>query len=232
MLTSDTAQLIQRRTSNKKALITDLWGFGVNTGWLWVKASKRLLKNLRMALMSSAEAAISAPPLNTTPAANSIAIDEAFVVRLRGGDNDAWDEFVESYSPKLFAYLRYKLPTREDAEDVLNETFGAAVRAIHSFDGRASLLTWLAAIARNKIANYYKALPEPAEPDRWLRTCLRPSCTSAWSFERHWMLFRRTFGKYCCCGIGRGSTSARSRLRLRKPFSQPSSRNRRATNPR
>ena len=174
MLTSDTAQLIQRRTSNRKALITDLWGFGVNTGWLWVKAGKRLLNNLRMALMPSAEAAISAPPLDTTPAENSIAIDEAFVVRLRGGDNDAWDEFVESYSPKLFAYLRYKLPTREDAEDVLNETFGAAVRAIHSFDGRASLLTWLAAIARNKVANYYKALPEPAEPEEMAQNMPAP----------------------------------------------------------
>ncbi len=96
---------------------------------------------------------------------NGTATDPTLLKRLRAGDNDAWDEFVEAYGPKLFAYLRYKLPTREDAEDVLNETFGAAVRAIQGFDDRASLLTWLSAIARNKIANYYKALPEPTEPE-------------------------------------------------------------------
>jgi RNA polymerase sigma-70 factor, ECF subfamily len=110
-------------------------------------------------------------------------IDAGLVQRLRAGNNDAWDEFVDVYSPKLFAYLRYKLPTSEDAEDVLNETFGAAVRAIQNFDGRASLLTWLAAIARNKIANYYKAMPEPSEPEEMAENMPAPTVSFSLEFR-------------------------------------------------
>ena len=110
-------------------------------------------------------------------------VDAALVERLRAGDNGAWDEFVDTYSPKLFALLRYKLPTAQDAEDVLNETFGAAVRAIQKFDGRASLMTWLAAIARNKIANYYQAMPQPHEPEEMAENMPAPVLSFSLEFR-------------------------------------------------
>ena len=163
MLTSDTVRLGQRRslTNSINHFVTCIRAF---IAFIALKS-----------FMLSAKAIASEPTPEALPVESSHSvIDTAFVARLRAGDNDAWDEFVETYSPKLFAYLRYKLPTREDAEDVLNETFGAAVRAIQGFDGRASLLTWLAAIARNKIANYYKAAPEPAEPEEMAQNIPAP----------------------------------------------------------
>jgi RNA polymerase sigma-70 factor, ECF subfamily len=60
------------------------------------------------------------------------------------------------WSPRLFAYLRYSLPTREDAEDVLSETMVASVEAIKNFDGKSQLSTWLYAIARRKVADYWR----------------------------------------------------------------------------
>jgi RNA polymerase sigma-70 factor (ECF subfamily) len=67
-----------------------------------------------------------------------------------------WAEFVTAWSPRLFAYLRYSLPTREDAEDVLSETMVASVEAIKNFDGKSQLSTWLYAIARRKVADYWR----------------------------------------------------------------------------
>jgi RNA polymerase sigma-70 factor (ECF subfamily) len=78
------------------------------------------------------------------------------VDRLRNGDQDAWDELVTDLSPRLFNHLRHSLPTEQDAEDALNETFLAAVRSIQSYDGGSSLTTWLFAIARFKIADFFR----------------------------------------------------------------------------
>jgi RNA polymerase sigma factor (sigma-70 family) len=75
---------------------------------------------------------------------------------LRGNDPDAWAELVNDWSPKLFGYLRRHVPTKEDAQDLLSETFAAAVRAIHGFDGNASLSTWLYALAHNKVVDFWR----------------------------------------------------------------------------
>ena len=83
-------------------------------------------------------------------------LDLALVQALRAGDNAAWAAFVENWSPRLYAYLRYSLPTGEDAEDVLSETMIAAVQAIKNFDGLSQLSTWLYAIARRKVADYWR----------------------------------------------------------------------------
>lgn len=76
---------------------------------------------------------------------------------LRNGDQEAWRTCVEQWSPKLLRYLRYSLPTEQDAQDLLSETWVAVVRSIRSFDGRSSLATWLYAIAHHKLVDFYKA---------------------------------------------------------------------------
>ena len=75
---------------------------------------------------------------------------------LRYGDSAAWDTFVADWSPRLFSYLRYSLPTREDAEDALSETLVATVEAIKHFDGKSQVSTWLYSIARRKVADFWR----------------------------------------------------------------------------
>lgn len=55
----------------------------------------------------------------------------------------------ERARPALTSFVRRLLPTAEDAEDVVQETFLKAFQARESFDGRASLKTWLYTIALN-----------------------------------------------------------------------------------
>jgi RNA polymerase sigma-70 factor (ECF subfamily) len=71
------------------------------------------------------------------------------VARAAGGDEEAFRTVVHRHSRRLYE-LAYRI-TRERAraEDVVQETFMKAYRALHRFDGRASLASWLHRIAVN-----------------------------------------------------------------------------------
>ena len=69
---------------------------------------------------------------------------------LRGGDRVEFARLVETYSPLIYRLGLKMLGTPQDAEDMLQETFIKAYRHLDSFDGRASLSTWLYRIATNE----------------------------------------------------------------------------------
>jgi RNA polymerase sigma-70 factor, ECF subfamily len=89
--------------------------------------------------------------------------------RLRRGDNDAWEELVAESQSRLYNYLVYNLPSPDDARDLLSEIYLAALRSISSLDHSSGLMRWLYAIARHKIADYWRQsqpvseLPETVE---------------------------------------------------------------------
>lgn len=80
------------------------------------------------------------------------------------------EEFAAVYDEHFVYLLHFILPrvagNRERAEDILQETFLAVLKN-PSFQGRSQIKTWLTAIARNKIIDYYRR--EIREPD-WLET--------------------------------------------------------------
>ena len=69
------------------------------------------------------------------------------VQRCKEGSESAFAELVRRHRPRLFT-LAYRLTgDRETAEDVVQETFVAAFRALHKFEPRPSLAAWLNTIA-------------------------------------------------------------------------------------
>lgn len=69
--------------------------------------------------------------------------------RAKRGDEEAFRDLVESHSAGVFR-LAYRLTgSRENAEDVVQETFLKAYRSLHRFDARSALGTWLYRIAAN-----------------------------------------------------------------------------------
>jgi RNA polymerase sigma-70 factor (ECF subfamily) len=69
---------------------------------------------------------------------------------LKSGDREAFAEMVEAYSPLIYRLALRMLGDEHEAEDVLQETFLNAYRALDRFEGRSSLSTWLYRIATNQ----------------------------------------------------------------------------------
>jgi RNA polymerase sigma-70 factor, ECF subfamily len=75
--------------------------------------------------------------------------EAALLVRLRRGDDDAFDELVRLAGPQLLVVARRLLLCEEDARDAVQEGFLCAFRSLDQFDGRARLTTWLHRIVVN-----------------------------------------------------------------------------------
>lgn len=69
---------------------------------------------------------------------------------LQSGDREAYAALVEQYSDQLYRLALRMLGNPQEAEDVVQETYLNAFRAIQRFEGRSSLGTWLYRITANQ----------------------------------------------------------------------------------
>jgi RNA polymerase sigma-70 factor (ECF subfamily) len=74
---------------------------------------------------------------------------DPFVARLRAGDEAAFRELVAEHGSALMRLALIYSPSRAVAEEVVQETWIAVLRAIDGFEGRASLRTWISRILVN-----------------------------------------------------------------------------------
>ena len=77
------------------------------------------------------------------------ATDFELLQRTASGDGLAFAEFVDRHQTAVFRHAVCLLGRREDAEDLLQETFLAALKAAAGYREDASGRTWLFRIARN-----------------------------------------------------------------------------------
>src|SRR5512133_997958 len=90
---------------------------------------------------------------------------------LKAGDRAEFARFVETYSRPIYRLGLKILNDPQDAEDVLQETFIKAFRALPGFEGRSSLSTWLYRIAVNEaLMLVRKHHPEAVSVDEEIET--------------------------------------------------------------
>jgi RNA polymerase sigma factor (sigma-70 family) len=82
--------------------------------------------------------------------------DERLVALLRGGNDHAFEVIVDRYEARLLGFCRQMLGSTEDAEDVLQEVFVNAFRAILADNREIKLRPWLYRIARNRCLNHLR----------------------------------------------------------------------------
>ena len=83
--------------------------------------------------------------------------DQELIRQTLAGETDAFRELVERHHPSVFRFAFSLLGNREDAQDITQDSFLAAFRALSRFDAtRANLTTWLFTIARNRCINLMK----------------------------------------------------------------------------
>jgi RNA polymerase sigma-70 factor (ECF subfamily) len=72
------------------------------------------------------------------------------VARARDGDRDAFEQLVLMHADRLYAVVLRTCASRDDAEEVVQETFLRAWRGLRRFEGRSQFFTWLYRIAINE----------------------------------------------------------------------------------
>jgi RNA polymerase sigma-70 factor (ECF subfamily) len=81
--------------------------------------------------------------------------DATLVQRFNAGDDSAFTEIISRYRGKMFAVALALLKNYGDAEEIAQDTFIRAHRALGAFRGDSSLATWLHRITVNLSRNRY-----------------------------------------------------------------------------
>lgn len=84
-------------------------------------------------------------------------VDQALVERAQGGDQKAFDQLVGKYQRKLERLLSRYVRDAAEVEDVAQEAFIKAYRALPGFRGDSAFYTWLYRIGINTAKNYLVA---------------------------------------------------------------------------
>jgi len=78
--------------------------------------------------------------------------DQELLRTAAGGDDDAFHALVDRHARDLFRVAMSLSHNRNDAEDLLQETFLGAYRSMKNFEGRSSVRTWLTQILTRQAA--------------------------------------------------------------------------------
>lgn len=84
-------------------------------------------------------------------------LDRALVKRVQKGDSKAFDLLVRKYQHRIVGLISRYVNDRSECQDVAQEAFLRAWRAIHSFRGDSAFYTWMYKIAVNTAKNYLVA---------------------------------------------------------------------------
>lgn len=71
-------------------------------------------------------------------------------------DDKRFEQLIERSGAKLFEYLRLSLPSLDDAKDVYQESLISAWESQETFRSESDPQTWLFAIAKRRIADFYR----------------------------------------------------------------------------
>ena len=87
------------------------------------------------------------------------ALDEPQLVeRARQGDRQAFGVIYQRYVDRVYGYVAFRVRDTSVAEDLTQEVFIQAMRALGTFDWRGSLAPWLLKIARNTVIDHWRRM--------------------------------------------------------------------------
>ena len=95
---------------------------------------------------------------NSMPVNANRELDRVLVERAQAGDKKAFGLLVEKYHRKLGRLVGRLVRDQTEVEDVVQEAFIKAYRALHNFRGDSAFYTWLYRIGINTAKNYLVSL--------------------------------------------------------------------------
>ena len=85
---------------------------------------------------------------------NNTELDKELVLRVQQGDKSAFDLLVVKYQHRIIQLVNRYIKDPSEAQDVAQEAFIKAYRALGNFRGESAFYTWLYRIAINTAKNY------------------------------------------------------------------------------
>jgi RNA polymerase sigma-70 factor (ECF subfamily) len=79
------------------------------------------------------------------------------LARIAATDSRAFAELYQRHVRRIYRYVMARVGTVQDAQDVTAEVFEALLKSIPTYNGQGSFAAWLTVIARNTVANHYRA---------------------------------------------------------------------------
>jgi RNA polymerase sigma-70 factor (ECF subfamily) len=118
--------------------------------------------------------------------------DEELVTQAQTGSRRCFDELVHRYSHRLFYFLRPKVTSDEDTEDLVQETFLKTYRNINRFDMNYKFSTWLYTTAARLVISFYRkkrvndSLPvyNPSPPDPGEQAAREEDAKNLWNIAQ------------------------------------------------
>jgi RNA polymerase sigma-70 factor, ECF subfamily len=75
---------------------------------------------------------------------------------LKSGNEQAVEYWFKKYRPKLNKIALAKLPSANQAAEIVQETFISCLQTLNLFQGKSSLFTWMQSVMRHEIADFYR----------------------------------------------------------------------------
>ncbi|MBD3415200.1 MAG: sigma-70 family RNA polymerase sigma factor [Candidatus Aminicenantes bacterium] len=83
--------------------------------------------------------------------------DEELVRKTRAGSRRSFEILVDRYSPRLFHFLRPKISSDQDIEDIIQETFFKIYRNIFRYNSKWKVSTWIYTAAYRLSVSHFRS---------------------------------------------------------------------------
>src|SRR5579862_4364647 len=85
-----------------------------------------------------------------------VAQEIQWIKRAQQGESEAFAPLVQKYQQRVFSLVYHLVRRRDEVEDLAQEIFIKAFRAIRSYNFQSSFATWLSRIATNHCYDYLR----------------------------------------------------------------------------
>ncbi len=82
--------------------------------------------------------------------------EKELLFQLRKGNQPAVTQWYRLYMPRLLRFVRSKIAHHRDSEEICQDIFLSCLENISVFKGDSSLFTWMCAVAKHEIADYFR----------------------------------------------------------------------------
>jgi RNA polymerase sigma-70 factor (ECF subfamily) len=94
-------------------------------------------------------------------AVKGVSVESQLIERACSGDREAFGEIYRMFAPVVHGVVLARVP-QDDVQDIVQDVFLSAYNSLHTLRDRDAVGAWLATIARNRAAEFYRKA-RPAE---------------------------------------------------------------------